>query len=409
MGESIQNVRGAAFTLWLASGTLGAIACRATEIAEPTKPSTTSELRPALATTTATLTYRHISSGSFHTCAVTTDDRAYCWGRSGLGRGDPDESLTPVAVQGGLRFRTVSAGANYTCGLTTGGRAYCWGGNSYGEVGDGSTNERSVPVPVLGGLRFRHIETGEYHTCGVTDPDRKVYCWGDNRFGQLGDGTKRMRTTPVPVFGGRVFLRVSPGGYHTCALTPTNQTYCWGNNQFGQLGSGNLSVPLRTRPVLVAGGRSFRQVDGGRYHTCAVTTGFQAFCWGSGGQGQVGQGLAVLINFRPVVVQGGISFLRVTAGSFHSCGETTDHRPYCWGENAYGELGDGTTVQRLTPVRVAGGLTFGQMSASTGGGIHTCGKRGNGKAYCWGAGFAGELGDGTTDEHHSPVAVVDPL
>jgi alpha-tubulin suppressor-like RCC1 family protein len=407
MSRLTRAITGTAGTLWIVIAGWGALGCRADDIAEPTEPSA-ADPKPALATSTTALTYRQVSAGSFHSCAVTTDDRAYCWGRSALGRGDPDESLTPVAVGGGLLFRTVSAGGNYTCGLTTAGRAYCWGGNSSGELGDGTTNESSLPVRVQGGLRFRHLETGEYHTCGITDPDWKLYCWGDNRFGQLGDGTKVMRTTPVAVLGGLVFRQLSPGGYHTCALTATYQAYCWGNNQFGQLGSGNLFIPLRTRPFLVAGGRSFRQVQGGRYHTCAVTTNSRAFCWGSGEQGQIGHGIASLVNFRPVAVAGGLSFLRVTAGSFHSCGEATDHRPYCWGDNVYGELGDGSTIQRLTPVRVMGVPTLGGMSASTGGGLHTCAKRGDGKAYCWGAGFAGELGDGTTDEHHVPVAVVDP-
>ncbi|HEY8196082.1 MAG TPA: hypothetical protein VIG04_03850 [Gemmatimonadales bacterium] len=402
-------VRGASLGFWIVGAVLAGVSCRGNDITQPAEPGTLAD--PKLAITTAAgpaLAFYQVSSGSFHTCAVGADGQAYCWGAAGsgqLGRGYEEDRLTPGAVLGGLRFRTIGAGDNGTCGLATDGRAYCWGNNASGQLGDGTTTYRTTPVPVLGGLRFRQLDRGEDYSCGLTEPDRRAYCWGDNRHGQLGDGTKTNRPRPVRVLGGRVFRQVSVGGGHACAVTPTYQTYCWGDNRFGQLGDGT-TVLMRSRPALVAGGRLFRQVDAGRVQTCAVTTGRRAFCWGDNFFGELGDGTTISRSFRPRAVAGGLGFDRVSAGTVHTCGESND-RAYCWGDNSRGQLGDGTTIQRNRPVAVAGGLTFAQVSASVGG-LHSCGKTAAGLGYCWGLNLAGALGDGTTATRLRPVAVVGP-
>jgi alpha-tubulin suppressor-like RCC1 family protein len=143
-------------------------------------------------------------------------------------------------------------------------------------------------------------------------------------------------------------------------------------------------------------------VDTGGGHTCAVTTDNRAFCWGNGRQGAVGNGKAYL-SFWPKAVAGGLSFERVTTGASHTCGETTDNRAYCWGYNVEnGAVGDGTTTMRLTPVAVAGGHFFRQVSA---GASHTCGRTAASVAYCWGGNLYGQLGDGTTASSSTPVPV----
>jgi alpha-tubulin suppressor-like RCC1 family protein len=316
------------------------------------------------------------------------------------------DRLTPVAVLGGLSFRQVSAGHGHTCGVTTTDRAFCWGWNGFGQLGDGTATQfRLTPVAVAGGLAFAQVDAGTYHTCGVTTAARHAYCWGYNLYGQLGDGTTAQRLTPVVVRGGRQFRQVSAAGFHTCGVTTTDRAFCWGWNRYGQLGD-STEVGSRLYPVPVAGGRRFRQVaaggiDAASEHTCGVTTGGRAFCWGNGTRGQLGNGKAYL-SFWPRRVAGMLSFERVTAGGFHTCGETTDNRAYCWGDNGYGPLGDGTDTQRLTPVAVVGGRYFTQLSA---GGFHTCGRTPGDVAYCWGANTYGELGDGTTTNRLTPVPV----
>jgi alpha-tubulin suppressor-like RCC1 family protein len=378
---------------------LVALGCRE-DAPSPTGP----ESQPALATTATTaLAFWQLSAGSVHSCGVTTADRAYCWGNNDLGflgDGTTTPHLTPVSVVGGLSFRQVSAGG-HTCAVTTGYRAYCWGSNYSGQLGDGTTTNRLRPVAVAGGHQFRQVAAGIGFTCGVTYPDNRAYCWGGNEYGQLGNGATSRRLTPVAVAGGRQFRQVDVYAFHTCGVSyPDNQAFCWGRNNYGQLGDNTTTS--RLTPRLVVGARQWRQVDVGRYHTCGVTQADRAFCWGYGKLGSLGEGK----NYNrhsPVAVTGGLYLKRVTTGEWHTCGETTGNRAYCWGANPWGQVGDGTSFQnRWSPRPVVGGLYFKQVSA---GGTHTCAKTGAAVAYCWGWNGEGQLGDGTTTYRLSPVKV----
>jgi alpha-tubulin suppressor-like RCC1 family protein len=392
---------------------VAALGCR-----EDTESPAGPEPVPALATTTtAALAFYQVSAGEDYTCGVTTDNRAYCWGHNTqgeLGDGTTTGRLAPVAVAGGLRFRQVSAGFFTTCGVTTDYRAYCWGANDLGELGDGTTTPRLTPIPVAGGRQFRQVETNFEHSCGVSYPDNRAYCWGDNRDGALGNGTNTgpesgyygpYSSRPVAVVGTLAFRQVSAGYYHTCGVTTDSRAFCWGLNKYGQIGDSSTAY-RRLKPSRVAGTRQYRQVDAGADYTCAVSTGDRAFCWGDGRQGQVGNGKAYL-SFWPKAVAGGLSIARVTAAWEHTCGETTLNRAYCWGANFNGQLGDGTTNNSLTPVAVAGGLYFSQVSTGL---AHTCGRTPDAVAYCWGRNFEGQLGNGTQSTSQlTPVAVTTVL
>jgi alpha-tubulin suppressor-like RCC1 family protein len=410
-------------TLCLGAAVLTGISCRDDTTAGPTE-SGAPEAGSALATTTTTpLAFSQVSAGLLHTCGVTTDHRAYCWGWNVFGQVGNGTSnyaqRTPALVAGGLRFRQISAGWYNTCGVTTGYRAYCWG------------NGILRPMAVPGGHYFRQVSTDEDHTCGVTTDDR-AYCWGVNVFGELGNGTTdpsgNSHATPVAVAGGLRFRQVSTGPYHSCGATTNDRAYCWGGDRFGEIGDGSAhgtcmfsgnALPCRKSPTLVVGGYRFRQVeaggglgpgeggeggtDGGR--TCGVTTDNRAFCWGDGSHGQLGNGTRSIV-FSPRRVSGGLPFRNVSAGLQPTCGVTTSNRAYCWGDNTWGAVGDGTTTERLTPSAVAGGLYFRQVSA---GGYHTCGTTPGSVAYCWGSNGTGSLGDGTTTRRLRPRAVVGPM
>jgi alpha-tubulin suppressor-like RCC1 family protein len=379
----------------------------------PTQPDIAAN--PTLAAAAAPLVFREVSAGiEWHTCGVTTTNRAYCWGINGdpdgvgpLGDGtDVGLRSRPTAVVGGLSFRQVTGGMLHSCGVTTDDRAYCWGAGSTLGTGTGANTTR--PVPVTGGLGFRAVEAGSIHTCGLTTAG-KAYCWGLNGFGQLGDGTTRSRNVPVAVLGNHTFSQISASWEHTCALKASGEAWCWGANRFGQLGIGN-TISRKQRPTKVVGGLAFARISAGgrqqRGTTCAVTTENRAYCWGNGIQGERGDGTSGEKQFVPKAVAGAQTFDRIAVGYDHTCGVTTGNQAWCWGNNVFGGLGDGTTTLRRIPVRVSGGLAFARLST---GARLTCATTMSGAGYCWGSGSNGALGNGGTADRSVPTAVAGPL
>lgn len=363
-----------------------------------------------LTATGTTFQVQRIVAGGNHACALTSAGAAYCWGLNDfgqLGDGTTFNRDTPVAVSGSLVFQSLVSGASHNCGITNSGATYCWGANNGGQLGDGTTTNRLTPTLVTGGNVFQSLAGGGYHTCGVK-ADNSAYCWGRNNWGQLGDGSTTFATSnslvPQLVIGGHAFQSLTAGGWHTCGVTTTGAAYCWGHGSVGELGDGQ-DDPSST-PVLVAGGHTFQSLVAGDYpdlagnhHTCGLTTAGVAYCWGAGSAGELGDGTT---NRRstPWPVAGGHTFQSLAAGGHHTCGVRTDGTAYCWG--AY--TGDGTTTTHLNPVAVNGGFTFQRLTT----GASTCGITSGGAAYCWGRNIYGQLGDGTSTDRLSPAAVRTP-
>jgi alpha-tubulin suppressor-like RCC1 family protein len=364
-------------------------------------------------------TWTTLAAGNAVTCGLAVNGVGYCWGENAAGQlGDSSttQRTVPVAVAGGLTFGTLIVGGGNTCGLTGGGAAYCWGAGGYSGLGVADTANghptRSTPGAVSGGLTFASLTVGGAHTCGVTSAGA-AYCWGYDDYGQLGDSSLyAVRYTPVPVTGGLTFASLTAGFMHTCGVTSSGAAYCWGLAEVGALGDGQSNPtcygfmafpdePCSKSPVTVAGGLTFTSLTAGFGHTCGLTPGGAAYCWGDNTSGQLGDG-SMTRRFTPVAVAGGLTFASLTAGQLHTCGLTSGGAAYCWGDNIHGELGDGSTTQCLTPVAVTGGLTFASLMA---GWTHTCGLTSGGVAYCWGDNTYGELGDGSTTQRLVPVAV----
>ncbi len=202
--------------------------------------------------------FQTLAAGGEHTCGIATDGESHCWGSDFAGQlgadyvRDRDAYPGPQRVAGEARFVALAAGLRHTCALTSDGRAFCWGGNGEGQVGDGSTSDRYRPVPVATEARFSALSAGGTHTCGVTR-DGRALCWGRNNRGQLGDGSTQRRTRPVDVSGGIAFRSLSAGSEHTCGVSSDGTSYCWGGNQAGQLGDG--STEARSRPVRLTPGQ----------------------------------------------------------------------------------------------------------------------------------------------------------
>ena len=302
------------------------------------------------------ITFSTLAAGGAHTCGLTPEGAAYCWGsnRFGqLGNGSTEVSDVPVPVSGGLIFTALTAGGTsnfawygHTCGLTSEGKAYCWGDGGIGQLGHGAFFPSSVPVAVQGGLTFRQLAAGDFYTCGLTTSGA-AYCWGSGETGHLGNGSNQSTATPVAVSGGLSFSTLSAGGDHTCALTSAGVAYCWGWNDFGQLGDGTeitLYVPVRT-----TGGHTFAALAIGGGYSCALTAAGVAYCWGRNQYGQVGNGANTDI-FEPTLVRGDLTFSTLGAGGWHTCGPTTQGDAYCWGNNEHGQLGNGSDTNSNVPV-----------------------------------------------------------
>jgi alpha-tubulin suppressor-like RCC1 family protein len=294
----------------------------------------------------------------------------------------------------------VIAVSDHTCVVTTGGGVKCWGDNSSGGLGDGTMTASSTPVDVAGlASGVTAIATGDRYSCALTSRGG-VRCWGYNEFGQLGDGTTTNRTTPVDVAGlASGVSAITARGEHTCALI-TGGVKCWGANMNGQLGHGTTAGS--GIPVDVAGLASgVSAIAVGGEHTCALTSGGGLKCWGWNATGQLGIGTTTDSN-TPVDVVGlasGVS--AIAAGGRHTCALMTAGGVSCWGYNEFGQLGDGTTTDSPMPVAVAGLPR--SVGAITTGGNFSCALKTDGGVICWGLNGVGQLGDGTYTDSPAPV------
>jgi alpha-tubulin suppressor-like RCC1 family protein len=337
----------------------------------------------------------HVTTGSWHSCGVSEDSIVYCWGYGrwynlGTGGDGPQPNRnTPTPVDGPLMFSQVHSTEWHTCAVTRDGAAYCWGLNYEGELGDGIGENHSSPAMVAGGAGYAEVRAGSLHSCGLRR-DGTVYCWGSSAYGQRGDGTDTSSTAPVPVSGDYRFKALAAGESFSCAATESGTAYCWGLNDWGQLGDG--TVENRWLPTPVAGGLSFVSLSAGFRHTCGIATDSTAHCWGLNSNGQLGIGADYLAVAAPMPVAGGMRFRRISAGPLTTCAVTADSSAYCWGFNSDGQLGDGTLTGTPVPVAVVGDLKFASVST---GAAHTCGVASGGVMYCWGANGRGQIGDGS--------------
>ncbi|MCP4699402.1 MAG: hypothetical protein GY862_21530 [Gammaproteobacteria bacterium] len=356
-----------------------------------------------------------VSGGVSHTCALTASGGALCWGDNShgqLGDGSTANSSIPMDVSGlSSGVSAVTAGNYHSCALTASGGVMCWGDNSYGQLGDGTAANSNVPVGVSGlSSGISAITAGGYYTCALT-ASGGIKCWGRNNTGQLGDGTKTDSSTPVNVSGlSSGVTAIAAGGYgngqygHTCALTASGGVKCWGPNTFGQVGdgSGNNNRPA---PVDVSGLSSgVSAIAAGGTHTCALTAAGGVKCWGFNRYGQLGDGTTVWTSATPVDVSGLNGVVSaITANADHTCALNASGGIKCWGFNNGGQLGDGTKINSNLPVDVSG-LSSG-VSAVGAGYHHACALISSGGRKCWGHNNYGQLGDGTVTSSLIPVWV----
>lgn len=365
-----------------------------------------------------------ITAGYQHTCSTNSTQVAFCWGNGSagqLGNGSSLQQSSPVSINmpTGTHMTQVTTGAFHSCSVSSVGNAYCWGSNSYGQLGIGSFSSRFNPqvVNTPSGVFLTQISAGNAHTCAL-DNLGSIYCWGEGKWGQVGDSTLITRTTPVLVTlpGGLTALSISAGGWHTCAVASDQNAYCWGFNEYGQVGSGTSSTEAMPVKVAMPNSESVIQVEPGNVHTCALTSNGKAYCWGANKYGQLGNGSTTSqVTPTGVSMPTGVNFTHIEAGGEHNdlqgytCALGSNQKAYCWGFGVYGQLGNGSNSSQSVPTEVTlpAGTAFTQISVSHGR-YHTCAVGDDDGFYCWGFNNYGQLGIGNTSNQASPQKVIFP-
>jgi alpha-tubulin suppressor-like RCC1 family protein len=306
-----------------------------------------------------------------------------------------NEEATAVAGAPSVRVTVSSAGATLAAGgrhscVVQRLRVWCWGANEDGQLGNGHADTEDRVVAVRGDLPFVSVSAGLAHSCGVVRGGA-VYCWGSGEAGQLGDATTTSRTAPVRVASGLAFAVVRSGRDHSCALTVNGAVACWGRNHRGQLGDG--TTVGRSSPILLQNPQAFTVLSVGAAHSCALSNDGAAYCWGANDAGQIGDGSSQH-RATPTPVAAGVRFVSIATGSAHSCAVSLARDVWCWGRLA--------GVQRTTPTRVPGVTRAVSITAGT---VHSCARSDVGMVWCWGGNEYGQLGTGTTNASSTPLAV----
>jgi alpha-tubulin suppressor-like RCC1 family protein len=373
--------------------------------------------------------------GDDHGCLIRADGKIYCWGNNDYGQLGVAPSTTPTVatlsaaspLASSIFPMAIAVGAKHSCAVDTNGKAFCWGSNAYGQLGVGSAMTTSHPSPVqfFAGLgRMRSVAAGAHFTSALL-VDGTVFCAGENTHGQLGNGTTTFNpspvqvrlTTPQPLLE---VVQIAAGDHHACALLRDGTVRCWG----AAVSAGGASdlllatlvggLPAAAPPTTQANqgavGPFVRSIAAGGDFTCAVLTDGTARCWGQNGYGQLGNG-ATGFTATAVPVSSLTDAVSIGAGVQHACAVTAGGAMQCWGRDTSGQAGNGaaSSANVLTPVTVAYGTAANRTLAVMGGWQHSCAFSQEG-LFCWGDDGFGQLGNGgaTTATQHTPVPVTMP-
>jgi len=398
-----------------------------------------------------------VASGFWHSCALTADQKLWCWGRNDSLEIDPAAPVleldTPMQV-GTDTWTAISAASFHTCGIHTDQTLWCWGENSAGQLGTGTfTQPPTAPLQIAG--TWKAVATGYNHTCAIAATGA-LWCWGDDSTGELGDNAPIPGALRAPMqIDAGPWIEVTSGYDFSCAIRGDGTLWCWGANYADQLGNpGNTAFPVPTQVdaqtwTHVAAGEP--RTDG-EVSACGIHTDGTLWCWGSGHLGQIGDDDTPAFTTMPVEVVGHATWTLVGVGAGHACGIQTNGSLWCWGLNEYGELLSDTGAEtfKSSPTQVTGASSkwtalglgashtcaiddaqglwcggnagagetamlgshpqptqvAGAWQAASAGTLVTCAYDGNGATSCWGDNDHGAVGDGTTSDRDVPTPVL---
>lgn len=360
--------------------------------------------------------FTSVSAGRNHACALDTLGRGWCWGDNTYGQAGtpiatcPGCVASPAPIESALRFTAISAGSTHTCALTDDGTAYCWGDNALGQLGASGVEGcvelhpcTVTPIAVTGGHHFKSITAGAYGTCAITTTD-VLKCWGYQGFTNV-VSLVTPTTVRFPATGDSLWSLVghTDGGLNGCGLTTSGVAACWGQNFYGQLGTGSISSN-RSNPTGITLDAVVKSVSNGSGFACALSSVGDAYCWGLSDRGGLGLGAgaasspcavsAIGLCFPvPLKVIGGRTMSQLTVGYEHVCGlDALTSEAYCWGSNTYSAIGSpslGVSPVASSPFPAGDGVKYTSLSA---GRLFTCGIMQDKNISCWGNNLLGQLG-----------------
>ena len=331
-----------------------------------------------------------VAAGSYHTAAIKTDGTLWAWGCNSngqLGDGATTDEHSPEQIGTDNTWVSLAAGAAHTVALKSDGTLWAWGYNAYGQLGDDTGADRSSPVSIGTGTHWVAVAAGAYHTVALKSDSTgtTLWAWGSNYYGQLGDGTKIQRSSPVSIGTGTNWVSVAAGPYHTVAIKSDGTLWAWGYNFAGQPGDGTstqsnspLKIGTDTDWVSVS-------VDAWGYHTLAVKSDGR-LCWVKYDP--------VTKKYSSVQIGTGSDWVSVVSGLGHTAGLQSDGTLWAWGYNSNGQLGDGATIDSFSPKLISAGTSTVNWKSVAAGGMHTAAIKSDGTLWAWGTDYYGQLGVG---------------
>ena len=343
-----------------------------------------------------------VSGGNHYTLFI--DNRGKLWGCGSNGRGQLGDGTTtsrtsPVQVKKETRFIQISSGCMHSLAIDSEGNLWTWGNNENGELGDGTTMSRTSPEQIKKETKFIQISAGYDHSIAI-DNEGNLWAWGSNYQGQLGNERITISTIPVQIKSETKFTQASAGRYNSLAIDNEGNLWAWGYNSYGQLGDG--TTINRKKTIKIKENIKFTQVSA-QYHSLAIDREGDLWTWGYNYYGQLGDGTTIN-RASPVKISIGIKFKQILAGVDYSLAIDNKDNLWAWGSNYQGQLGINNTSTKTsyTPIQVKKGTKFTQVSA---GDYHSMAIDNKGNLWTWGNNLYGELGDGTTTDRSTPVQI----
>ncbi|MCO4761697.1 MAG: hypothetical protein KC502_09350 [Myxococcales bacterium] len=316
-------------------------------------------------------------------------------------------ACAPFAITGWAKQISAHPRSTHACALKTDATVACWGYNYYGQLGDGTKTQRTSPVDVKGLTDVTAVQLGGRHSCALLK-DTTVKCWGYNTYGQLGNGTTSHSSSPVAVKGLTGVIELAAGYDSTCALKTDSTVHCWGHNYDGMLGNGQSGYNKKSLTPIPNGLNSIKHLSGGYRHYCALKSDQSTWCWGYNLYQQAVPGTSSSDVLKPTLAKGLAKSTAVAAGGNHTCVVTAAGGVNCIGRNTDGQLGMGAKSPSDSNDKVYAALGVSNIISLAGGYYHTVALDSTGRAWTWGDNSQGELGDGTKTDNPTPQKLNTP-